>query len=158
MVLAGHSLGGICIALYAIQHPGTVHALAPLGTVVSGQLSTQSPQYAHGELQQWEKTGWRMQESRSRPGVIKKLKWSHMVDRLQYDVLPEVHKLTMPVLLVTGELDTSCPPAHQQILFDVLPVGKKELHIIPGAPHTFRDPVHLQQLKTIFEHWIRMYL
>ena len=62
-------------------------------------------------------------------------------------------RLTMPVLLVVGERDESCPPAHQKILHAALP-GPKELHLIPGAPHTFREPAHLQELKQILKQWL----
>ena len=77
----------------------------------------------------------------------------HIVDRLKYDLLPEVNKLVMPVLLIVGENDDSTPPAHQKILYDALP-GQKEVHIIKGAPHTFRDPTHLAEIKHIFNQWI----
>ncbi len=156
-ILAGHSLGGLCIALYALSHPGMVKACAPLGTVVSGMLSTQSPQYAHGKIEEWKKTGWRIGMSESKPGLVKKLKWSHMEDRLKYDLIPQASKLTMPVLLITGESDESCPPAHQQLFYDALPPGKKELHIVSGAPHSFRERAHLEQLQKILKTWLEKF-
>ena len=76
-----------------------------------------------------------------------------MEDRLKYDLLPEVNKLTMPVLLIVGDKDDGTPPEHQKILFDKLP-GKKELHIIKDAPHTFRDEKHLLEIKNLFLEWI----
>ena len=149
--LAGHSLGGICIILYVEKHPEEVKGLAPISTVVSGALSAQ----AHGKeyVKQWEKTGWKEEKSESIPGLIKRLKWSHMLDRLKHDVLPEVDKLTMSVLLIVGEKDEGTPLKHQQILFDKLP-GKKELHVIKGAPHTFRTPKQLEEIKHIFSNWV----
>ncbi len=151
--LAGHSLGGLCVALYAEKHPEQIKALAPAATVVSGELSEQN-KMSKGELENWKKTGWRTETSTNMPGLIKKLKWSHMEDRLKYDLLPEARKLTMPVLMIVGSEDNSTPPKHQQILFDALP-GKKELHIIKGAPHTFREENHLKEIKTIFNEWIK---
>lgn len=76
-----------------------------------------------------------------------------MIDRLKYDLLPEVGNLRMPVFLIVGENDTSTPPEDQEILFEALP-GKKELHIIKGAPHTFRRPEHLAEIKQLFNRWI----
>ncbi|MFA4833461.1 MAG: alpha/beta fold hydrolase [Patescibacteria group bacterium] len=149
--LAGHSLGGICVALYAQNYSGKVRAIAPISTVVSGQLSWEA--HTKEELANWEKTGWQIVESVSRPGLIKKLKWSHMEDRLKYDLLPGVDKLTMPVLLIVGEEDDTTPLAHQKILFKALP-GKKELHIIKGASHTFREAKHLKEIEEIFYKWI----
>jgi len=150
--LAGHSLGGICVALFAEKHPERVKGLAPISTVVSGKLSMESRE-ERGGLGEWKRTGWKIAESKSKPGVIKKLPWSEMEDRLRYDLLPDVNKLTMPVLLVVGEKDEGTPPEHQKILFDALP-GLKELHIIKSAPHTFREPAELKKLKSIFLRWI----
>lgn len=114
--LAGHSLGGICAALYAQNYPEEVKAIAPTSTVVSGQLSldVHPPEKVEG----WKKSGWRIEESGSVPGLIKKLKWSHFEDRLKYNLLDKAEKLTMPVLMVVGDQDQTTPLAHQQILFE----------------------------------------
>ncbi len=151
--LAGHSLGGISTALYAERYPNEVKALAPISTVVSGALSVEN-KTSKGELQEWQRTGWRETKSESKPGTIKRLKWSHMADRMKYDLMPEVTRLTMPVLMIVGDQDDSTPPEHQKILFDALP-GKKEMHIIKNAPHTFKDPEHLAEVKAIFDKWIK---
>lgn len=152
--LAGHSLGAIAVALYAEKHPQKIMGLAPISTVVSGKLSEEGHLlHEKKSYESWRDTGWREDVSYAKPGLIKKLKWSHMEDRLKYDLLPEAHKLTMPVLLIVGEEDVATLPEHQQILFDALP-GKKEIHKIVGAPHTFRSTNHLNQIKQIFLNWI----
>ncbi len=151
-VLVGHSLGSICVASYAEKHPEQIKGLAPTSTVVSGKFSAETPKYKK-IMEGWERTGWYVIENNSEPGLIKRLKWSHMVDRLKYDLLPEANKLTMPVLLIVGDKDDGTPPEHQKILFDKLP-GKKEIHIIKGAPHTFREENHLKEIKDIFLKWI----
>ena len=151
--LAGHSLGGICTALYAERHPEKVAGLAPVSTVVSGALTTVSEKHS-ARMEEWKRTGWREYESATVPGRIKRLPWSHMEDRLKYDLMPEAKKLTMPVLLIVGELDDGTPPEHQRILFDALP-GPRELHIINGAPHTFTDPKHLEEIQRLFTDWIQ---
>lgn len=154
--LAGHSLGGMCTALYAKRHPHLVAGLAPISTVVSGRLSAETKNYKP-VLESWEKTGWYHSTSATVPQRTKSLKWSHMVDRFKYDLLPEAKNLTMPVLLIVGELDDSTPAVHQRILFDALP-GPKEMHIINGAPHTFIEPAHVEELKTLFDKWIQKYV
>ncbi len=153
-LLAGHSLGGICTALYAERNPAKVKALFPASTVVSGKLSLET--YTPEELKQWQEKGWQEEPSASKPGVIKRLKWSHMADRLNYDLLPNINKLTMPVLLVVGELDSPTPPQHQKILYEALP-GPKELHVIKGAPHTFRDLKHLHEIRQIVTTWLKKF-
>ncbi|PIN87892.1 hypothetical protein COV12_01440 [Candidatus Woesearchaeota archaeon CG10_big_fil_rev_8_21_14_0_10_32_24] len=153
--LVGHSLGGISTILFAEKYPHKVKALAPISTVVSGKISLESPIYEGNDiLKKWQETGWRIEESKSQPGIFKKLKWSHIEDRLKYDILNEVNKLTMPVLLIVGDQDTSTPPKHQKILFDRL-TGEKEMHTIKGAPHTFKDKNHLAEIKAIFKSWIK---
>jgi uncharacterized protein len=151
--LAGHSLGGISTSLFAEKHPEMVKGLAPLSTTVSGKLSLESPEYLRVG-QQWEKTGWYERESVSNPGLIRRLKYAYVEDRLKYDLLPNVSKLTMPVLMIVGSEDQPTPPEHQKILFDSLP-GKKELHVVPGAPHTFRKKEHLDQVKEFLNNWIK---
>lgn len=154
-VLVGHSLGGISTALFAENYPEKVKALAPISTVVSGELGVEAhKRFSPEEFRIWEETGWLEAKSQSKPGVVKRLKWSHIADRLKYDLLLKVNKLTMPVLLVVGENDIRTPLEHQKILYNVLP-GPKELHIIKGSPHTFRDPEHLQELKNILSQWIK---
>lgn len=152
-ILIGHSLGGISVALYAEKYPQKIKGLAPISTVVSGQLSWDA-KAGTGELEEWQRNGYRVTMSESKPGVEKRLKWSHMEDRLKYDLLPGAHKLTMPVLLMVGEIDDSTPVEHQRILYSALP-GEKELHIIDGAPHTFKDPKHLKKIKEIIGGWLK---
>lgn len=149
--LAGHSLGGICTALYAQKYPEKVKALAPISTVVSGELSLKT--FSKEELENWKNTGWREQKSESIPGLTKRLKWSHIEDRMKYDLLPEAGKFTMPVLLIVGENDGHLNESKK--LFDALPGNKKEIHIIKGAPHTFRTLQELQEIKEILSSWIK---
>lgn len=148
-VLCGHSLGGISTALFAEKYPEKVLALAPISTVVSGELSLTTKA---DDLESWKQDGIRITMSHDGKRE-KKLKWSHMEDRMKYDLLKDVNKLTMPVLLVVGENDDPTPPEHQQILFDKLP-GKKELHIIKGSLHSFYEPHEQQELKKLVSAWI----
>lgn len=156
--LIGHSLGGISVALYAENFPEKVKGVAPISPVVSGKLSVETERYGDGEvIKKWKETGWMIRESKSKPGVIKKLKWSHMEDRLKYNLLEKVNKLIMPVLIIVGEKDEGTPPEHQKILFDAIPTEKKELHIIKDAPHTFREKVQLEEIKKLIKNWIEKY-
>ena len=77
-----------------------------------------------------------------------------MEDRLKYDLLPEVNKLIMPIILIVGDKDTVTPLKHHKLLYDNLP-GKKELHIIRGAEHTFREDKYLVEIKEILTKWIK---
>jgi pimeloyl-ACP methyl ester carboxylesterase len=150
-------LGGVSTALYAENHPEEVKAVAPTSTVVSGKLSLETEK--HQKIsQEWKKTGWRETASLSKAGLIKRLPWSHIEDRLKFDLLEKADQLTMPVLLIVGSEDDGTPLEHQQILFDAIPTKEKELHIIDGAHHTFREPEHLKEIKQIIKTWIEKVL
>ena len=151
-ILVGHSLGGISSALFAEKYPEKVKALAPISTVISGLLTEAAPDFR--EIgNEWKKKGVREWKSTSQPGVMKRLKWSHVEDRRKYDLIPGVDRLKMPVLMIVGELDDVTPLEHQKLLYDKLP-GKKELHVIKGAEHTFKAKEHLNEIKQIFLEWI----
>lgn len=152
--LAGHSLGGLIVILYTLQHPERVKAIAPISTVVSGRLTHDAWRKQLGApFDNWQKTGSVVEESSSRPGLKKRLKWAFMEDLLQYDVLPLIDRLAMPTLLIVGDRDDATPLVHQKFLFEVLP-GKKELHVIKSASHTFVKPEHLREVKNIIHQWI----
>jgi len=123
--LAGHSLGGFCVAYYAVNHNEEVKAVAPISPFISGELSLIA--YGNEEIDDWQKTGWKIFKSKSTPGLIKKLKWSHMEDRLKYNLLLDANKLIMPVLIIDGEFyenDTPIPVENQRLLFNKVS-GKK---------------------------------
>lgn len=150
--LAAHNLGSLCILLYAEKHPEEIKGLAPTSTVISGKLSLETEKYKEN-ADEWKNTGWKIEKSTTSPNRIKRLPWSHMEDRLKYDILPEANKLTMPILMIVGENDDSTPYEHQRILFEKLP-GKKEIHIIKDAVHDFTGPIQLGEVKQIFLKWI----
>ena len=150
-ILAGHSLGGISCALFAEKYPEKIRALIPISPVVSGGLTLET-EYGKSIKDEWQRTGWREEKSVSIPGVIKRLPWSHMVDRIKYDLRPDAHKLTMPFLLIVGSKDETAPLEHQKLLFDAVPEGNKELLVIKGVHHMFRKDSDIAELKkVIFE-------
>jgi pimeloyl-ACP methyl ester carboxylesterase len=150
-VLVGHSLGGISVTTYAERYPEKIKALSPVSSVISGQHSIDNnPERA----KKWKEIGYEEKKSNSRPWLVAQIPWSHMEDRLRYNVLEKVDQLTMPVLIIVGSADDITPAHQQQVFFDTIP-GRKELHVVEGAPHTFKDENHLKQLKDIFTHWIQ---
>jgi pimeloyl-ACP methyl ester carboxylesterase len=151
-VLVGHSLGAISTAIFSKKYPEKVKGLAPISLAVSGKLWKEV--HDEEQMKKWEKEGiWNKGESVSKPGAMKILKWEFAKDIMKYDLLKDVTKLTMPVLLIVGEKDTATPVKHQQAFHDALNC-KKELHIIAGSEHTFREKYHLQEIKKIFLDWI----
>lgn len=150
--LAGHSLGGTCTALYSQHHPEEVKLLAPIALVVSGPKSMEL--YGEEELKNWRETGWHISESRSKPGVVRRLAWSHVADRLKYDLNHETRVLTMPMLLIVGENDGLRSQSEE---FYTALLCPKELHVIADAEHTFRSTEELAELSRLFNDWIDRY-
>jgi alpha/beta superfamily hydrolase len=132
-ILAGESLGGYASIRYAEEYPSEVKEIS-------------HPEH----IKAWKETGWFEEKGTSKLGVIKRLPWSHMEEKLKHDIRPNAPKLTMPVCLVVGENDN---PETQKILYELIP-GKKEFNIISGAIHVLRTSEHLDQLKTILKQWL----
>jgi len=153
-ILAGHSLGGYSVIRFAEKYPEKVKGVFAWAPVVSGELSYKATKQSN-ELIEWQKSGWKIRTSNSKPGLELRLPWSHMTERLSHNLLPGADKLTMPIAILVGDQDTSCPPTHQQILFDTIPPKEKQLHIVKDARHNFNDKKHLEKLKTILRKWIQ---
>ncbi|MFZ4648416.1 MAG: alpha/beta hydrolase family protein [Patescibacteria group bacterium] len=149
-VLCGHSLGATASVFYAENYPEEVKALAPFSSVVNANLAKE--EYTADQLLDWEKTGWLTEDWGWKEPI--RLKWSYMKEKEKYDLLIDADKLTMPTFIAVGELDNCTPFKHQKILFDKLPC-QKEIHIIKGSPHTFRDKNKLQEIKELLSKWIR---
>ncbi len=148
-ILCGHSLGGICSALFAENHPQKVKGLAPISGVISGELSRE--QYTPEELADWQESGWLIENW---PLGEVRLPWSYMEDESKYDLLKKANQLTMSTILIVGENDHCCPPRHQQILFEALP-AQKGIYLIKNAPHTFIAPEHLEEIYRIMDKWLK---
>lgn len=153
-ILVGSSLGGYAAGQYAEDNPVLVKAVVLKAAVVSGKFSHErTKKYNPEKLKSWKETGWLEEKSESIPGLIKRLPWAHMEERLNHDLLSGISSLTMPVLLIVGGGDIS-HIEDQRILYNLLP-GPKELHIVKDAPHTFREEKHLNELKNILDNWIK---
>jgi dipeptidyl aminopeptidase/acylaminoacyl peptidase len=156
-VLAGHSLGGFAVAKYAEEFSNEVKGVFPYAAVFSGPDNVEtSYRLKPEETKNWEETGWIYRTSNSKPGMEMKLPWSHIQERLKHDLKLRADKITMPILFVMGENDSACPPDDEKKFYDLLPAKTdKEFHVIKNAQHTFREPEHLEQLKNIFNNWLK---
>ncbi|MBU0707084.1 lysophospholipase [Patescibacteria group bacterium] len=149
--LAGHSMGGLCTILYAEKHPEAVKGLAPIATNVSGELLF--IYFPKEELAAWKKSGWQTRESKSKPRTTIRIPWSFMEEMLEYDVLDKLEKVNMPVVLIVGDKDDISLPVQQK-LYEKLK-GQKELHMIRGATHCFREDGALDEVKDYLDSWIK---
>ena len=149
-VLSGHSLGSMAAIIYAQNNPDSVKALAPISTIFSGKLFLKSR--SDEFFNEWEEKGYWLKKSTSSPDSISKINWNFVKDLLKYDIFHKISKLIMPILLIVGEND-GCKVKYHKNFFKLLP-NQKELYVIKGAPHTFKEKKHLQEIKKIFLKWI----
>lgn len=137
--LCGHSIGGFSVLHYAQKSPQKVKTLFPAAAVINGTLLEEA--YAASrpeELALLRETGAVPRESerdgRSYKG-FRSYTWFKSI--FSYDMLENAAALTMPVLIVAGENDPSCPPAHQKKLFSSLPEGTATFHRLGEADHNY---------------------
>lgn len=135
--VCGHSMGAQAAAWYVENNPESISHLLPIAPVVNYEvyIPTLDPVYKRN----WQEKGYVEMASRSKPGIIKKIGWGVNESLKNYDLLPKADVLTMPVLLLVGEFDQSCPYENQKILFDSIPSKDKKLIKIPDTEHSFRD-------------------
>jgi len=156
-ILVGMSLGGYVVAQYAEDNPKRIKAVFLFATTVGGaETIATMAEFKPEKLKDWKESGWFIHKSKSQPGLEFKLPWSYIEELCTHDLKPNAHKLTMPVLFMVGEKDTSCPYKYQKMLYDLIPANAdKEIHTIKGAEHTFYASEHLEQLGTILDGWIK---
>lgn len=149
--LAWHSLGGMCSLLYAEEFPKEVHWIVAMAPAISWALLRE----AKGEelIERRKKTGRWERESVSKPGVIKRLKRSYVENSLNFDVLPKAALLTMPILIIVWSEDASTPVVRQKLLYEKLP-WKKELVVLEGVGHNYREETVLNQIYWCIEKWL----
>ncbi len=159
LAITGHSMGGYACARYAETFPEKVSFCLPIAPVVSGQLSWDAlREFKPEEFNEWREKGMLEDESRSKPGAIKRKPWSHMEERLGHDLLPDAHKLTMPLFLFVGTEDTAIPPKHVRLLFDTIPEGNKTLVVADGAPHTYKTEKDISFLRNEIDKWLKKHV
>ncbi|MBU1203189.1 lysophospholipase [Patescibacteria group bacterium] len=157
-VLVGHSAGAASVMIYLDNYTKKVKAIAPLAVAYNGQkvLERFLPPDKVAEV---EKTGWHIgnyiSKDPNQPEVSLKLNWHNFKnDIVLYDILPILPKVTIPILMIVGSEDPLMIPKYQKIIYDKIN-SDKELHIIQGSSHTFRESKHLEEIYHIFDKWIK---
>lgn len=157
--LCGHSMGAQSTTWYAEHHPKEVSLLAPMAPTVNHELyiSTNDEE----ELQEWQQKGYKVLQSRSKPGVTKQVGWGVVESLKKFDLLPLAHQLTMPVLDVVGEFDEPCPKEHQEVFVNKIASSDKQLVVIPEVDHNYRNVQtndyddHFVEVKVMLNKWVK---
>lgn len=64
--------------------------------------------------------------------------WSY--DHARCDAVASGPGVSVPVLVVGNSADDACTPSHTTRLFEAVPHGDKQLHIVDGATHYYTGP------------------
>ena len=157
-VWLGHSLGGIVALHLACRHPAQVAALVLLGANArAGRDSSEARRTAQWVLAQ--QHGLQaLAHSKLAPGyglaeddaalallvaqaqAVGLPRFAHQLAYAQQrpGLLAPRRALVVPVLAISGEHDTLCPPAHSdEIVALVQPPWRAAHHMLPGAGHLF---------------------
>jgi pimeloyl-ACP methyl ester carboxylesterase len=151
-MLLGHSLGAMNITLYAENNPAEIRALVPFAPVVSGEsyYLTLTPEHR----EEWERLGYYLRSSSSKPGVVKKISWDFVKRLRTFSLYEKIEALTMPILCIVGEKDDTTPSPFLKEFYEKLPSTSKRFEIIKGAIHTFREEEGLNALKVVMDSWL----
>src|SRR3989338_743930 len=128
--LAGHSLGGMTVLLYA-STDNRIKALVVQSGVSDFHTinSYNNPRWKQNGYMLFEKSWGEM-----------KINYSFIEDGRKFDVYTKAKEIRCPVLVVHGDKDESVPLEQSQKLMRFLKKRDK-LVVIPGAPHGYKDEV-----------------
>lgn len=148
--LLGHSLGALCVSVFAARFPDKVKALIAASVLVSAELFKKD--LTQKDIDAWAKAGILIGPSTS--DISGPINRDMASDIEGYDLIKEAPHLDMPVMLIVGENDDITKLKHHKILFEELP-GKKELRIIKGAEHVFNSKEEFSQIRFFMEKFLQ---
>jgi 3-oxoadipate enol-lactonase len=152
--LVGLSVGGIISQAFSVAHPERVRSLTLISTAPT--FSEQSREAMrrravnvrqggmHAVLQECLERWFTEATVSRRPDLIDRVtKTLLAVDPKVHgamwdmisavDIVSDLHRITAPTLIMTGELDPSSPPSSAKLLHEE--IAASELHIFPGFSH-----------------------
>ena len=161
-VWLGHSLGGILALHLAVRHPAKVAVLVLLGANArAGRDSNEARRAAQWALAQQQGLS-ALAQSKLAPGygltagldadgalltslavqaqAVGMQRFQHQLEyaRQRPGLLAPRWPLAVPVLALSGQHDTLCPPAHSEEIMALVPPPHAAVHhVLPGAGHLF---------------------
>ena len=132
-LLAGHSLGGAVVLNYAQKYPQFVSHLILLSTIFDGNEFLQNlKEYAPDFLHQLQNGGI----TRTRNEINCFLDVSFLKNLTEYELYKNISTLTMPVLIIAADSDTSSTVKNSQRFYKYLKC-KKEFFVIDDCSHLY---------------------
>ncbi len=131
ILLGGHSRGGQMSLLYAARDSRITSVLA----IMPSAGPTKGIKRA-----KWEKIDYvgKRDLPFDREKIIEfKVPFKHVIDRDQYDVLSDIKKIKVPIIIIAGEIDEIVPAAEVKELFDNANQPKTFISL-PNIGHDYR--------------------
>ncbi len=149
--VGGHSLGGMTSILVAADDD-RVGALVP----VAAPRSSETEQLFQGrEIDRWRRMGHIHFPTVKRGEVT--IGWQFYEDLQQYDALDVVGDVTAPVRFVHGDADEIVPVSDSEALYEAANTPK-DLQIVEGADHLFRQQAHQDAMVGAVADWMKRQL
>ena len=146
-VLAGHSMGGAIVQMYALRYPKDISGLVLIGTGARLRVAPQVLSLVQEGIENpsvWVQNFLEVQLSRI-PAVMKeklinkslelgaKVKLSDMLCCDKFDITDEVHQIEVPTLILCGSEDEMTPPKYTSYL--ATKIKGSRLTVIDGGAH-----------------------
>ncbi len=132
IILGGHSRGGMVSILYAAQDPRI--------SLVLGIMPSSGRPLTPPQLEEWERNGFSI-SLRDIPGSSEqkefKVPYAYIIDRNNFNVVEEVKKVHVPIILMAGELDDIVPQEDVKRIFDQANEPKRFV-LLNGIGHDYR--------------------
>lgn len=151
--LTGHSFGGQAVLITAARDRRVKVIVPQCATFQSGKSRLLV------DKDKWKAQGYRLFESSSK-GIMFKVSYHFLEDRLKYDdnmMSDLARKISIPTRVIQSEKDESVPLESGRHLYETLNC-EKDLRIIKGAPHTWKDPVQIQEVASLTVDWFEKHL
>ncbi len=168
--IVGLSVGGIIAQAFAVAHPEAVRSLTLISTAPTfseegraamrrraANVRTGGMQAVLQEcLERW----FTKATVTRRPDLIDRVTKTLLADDPQvhgamwdiisaFEIIGDLHRISAPTLILTGELDPSSPPSSARILHEA--ITNSELHIVPSFSHM----LPLEAPSIVNEHLLR---
>jgi pimeloyl-ACP methyl ester carboxylesterase len=150
VVLAGHSLGGAIVLLYALKYPDEVKAVVPLGSGpyfhIDPERQWNLKKAANGDKKEYET--WLSQQAARSPGLPEDVAKHELETRIKmgpgilhhdlsccmgYNIVDRLHEIKAPVFALAATGDPYCPPADSYALAEGIPNCR--VKVIEGPTH-----------------------
>jgi len=149
-IVAGRSLGAFACLQHAANNPEEVSHVIALSPPVTGKKTLKIFEKA---FPRWEREGF-ITMTDVFNNIVRTPYKSTAKDLKQHNLLKVAKNLTMPVLLMNGDYDSTTPHSDVEELFKKIPVGNKTFVTIPYADHFLLEPGDMELVCSTMQNWL----